>query len=290
MQLKRETRSRLRPPSGLRLAPRAPAIEEIHEERLAAPAPLAAATPNMPSAAVTGQSSTASIARQSVSVPSAPSFSLPASKLEHRPTSAPGEQHWDAVHTVNRTAARLSAQPAAEAPPASHPSARETHMPVARRMPAPTADRTPAMRTTQAAANAEPRTKVQKQRWETDREIPETTIRSESYVLDEGPAAAESPRSVEFAIPQPVRAWLRQDSERPAAPPAARGPVAAHTPPPQPAAQPVIDVTIGKIEVTVEGEPHRPVLAVRRAAAPVAAPTRHAPPMAGRLARQYLDR
>jgi hypothetical protein len=117
------------------------------------------------------------------------------------------------------------------------------------------------------------------------------TVRSESFLLDDARPAIEQPRSREFAIPEPVRTWLRQEPDRPA-PAATRGHSPAQAPAPamEPAVQPVIDVTIGRVEVTIESDSPPPLRATRRPEARVAAPARPTPALPGRLARQYLDR
>ena len=123
------------------------------------------------------------------------------------------------------------------------------------------------------------------------REILETTVHSESFVADDiRPAPKEPRRIAEYAIPEPVRTWLRPAPERPAPIPArAQSPAPASQPAPRRNLPPAIDVSIGKIEVTIESEPQPPLRAVRRAEPRAAAPPRPAP-AAGLLARQYLDR
>jgi hypothetical protein len=55
-------------------------------------------------------------------------------------------------------------------------------------------------------------------------------------------------------------------------------------------APPVIDVTIGEVEVTIEGNSQPPLRTVRRPEPRHAASSPTPPAVAGRLARQYLDR
>lgn len=169
------------------------------------------------------------------------------------------------------------APPLAEPIPAPRPAAREIPTRLAKREPSP-------------AAKPDPRRTAQEPPWrDTDREILDTTTDSTSYMLEDTPPA-KAPGNLEFAIPEPVRAWLRADRGRPV-PDATRGPLAPPVAAPQPAAQSVIDVTIGKVEVTIESDPHPPLVAARRPAPRVTPTARPAPPPAtGRLARQYLDR
>jgi hypothetical protein len=126
---------------------------------------------------------------------------------------------------------------------------------------------------------------------EIHREILETTVHAE-YFLDDVRPSGREPRSIpEFVIPEPVRTWLRQPPEKPASSPARVQPaVPALQPAPQRISPPVIDVTIGKIEVTIENEPSPPLHVARRIEPRAAAPPRPASPAIGRLARQYLDR
>jgi hypothetical protein len=142
------------------------------------------------------------------------------------------------------------------------------------------------------SAKAEPRPPIPSQpSREIYREILETTVHSESFAADDVRPAPKGPRRIaEFAIPEPVRTWLRPAPERPAPiPERAQSPAPASQPAPRRNVPPAIDVSIGKIEVTIESEPEPPLRAVRRAEPRAAAPPRPAP-LAGRLARQYLDR
>jgi hypothetical protein len=172
---------------------------------------------------------------------------------------------------------RPAAPPLAGPMPAPRPAAREVPTGLAQREAPP-------------AAKPAPRRIAQEPPWrETEREILETTTDSTSFPIEDAPPAKAS-GNVDFAIPQPVRAWLRADRVRPA-PDATRRPPAPPAAAPQSAPQSVIDVTVGKVEVTIESDPHPPLVAARRPAPRVAPPARPAPPPAtGRLARQYLDR
>jgi len=144
-----------------------------------------------------------------------------------------------------------------------------------------------------AAAKTESRSSVTPQpSREIHREVFETTVLSEHFLDASLPSTGEPRKITEFAIPEPVRTWLRMPPEKPASSPVrAQLPV----PVPQPAAPrysppAAIDVTIGKIEVTIENEPQPPLRVARRAEPRAAAPRQTASPAIGRLARQYLDR
>lgn len=278
VQLARETRSKLRPPSNLRLAPRAPAIyEEVHEERPVSQAPAAREFSRAPSPEV-GE----------LRYPGHPPAPLPGRPeiitAPMRPTLKSPEPDGFVPpareHRVEMTRPAAAAHSTTSATPRSRP------------------DRKEASQTEQSAAppadwRREPRAMVQEPaprgeaRGEMERET--TMVHSESFLLDDGRRTAEQPRSREFAIPEPVRTRLRQEPDWPAA--AARR---VHSPAPIPAreppTQPVIDVTIGKVEVIIESDTPPPLRAIRRQEARGAAPARPAPPLPGPLVRQYLDR
>jgi hypothetical protein len=278
VQLARETRSKLRPPSNLRLAPRAPAIyEEIHEERLAPPALAAREFPRAPSPDVVellqpGRPATPRPERpENTMAPMTPVLKSP----EPDPFMPPAREH-----RVEMTRPAEAAHSTTSAPPSSRP---ETSKP--EQLPAPAATR-PVPRP--MVPGPAPRGEAQR---EIGREILETTVRSESFLLDDGRRAIEQPKSSEFAIPEPVRTWLRQEPDRPApAATRAHSPAPASAPAMEPAVQPVIEVTIGKVEVTIESDSPPPLRAIRRPEARAAAPARPAPALPGRLVRQFLDR
>jgi hypothetical protein len=290
-QLARETHSKLRPPSGLRLAPRAAAIfEEIHEERLVGPAPPIresartappAALEQIPAAARSVENFTPPIAPPRQSLPIAPS-------LEDRRFQPARERHADTAPLVTPKPAPPKS---AEAPWMKRQETREAPAsPISEHRTAPAPQDQPPARP--ASAKAEPRSAVSSQpSREIHREILESTLHSE-YFLDDVRPSSEEPRSItEFGIPEPVRTWLRLPPEKPASSPTrAQPPVLAPQPAPRRISPPVIDVTIGKIEVTIENEPRPPLRTVRRAEPRAAAPPRPASPAIGRLARQYLDR
>ena len=111
------------------------------------------------------------------------------------------------------------------------------------------------------------------------------------------PQPADPPlelHTVEFVeedglTPVPPRApWTPPQPSPPRSTPRAAGEAARLT---HPAPPPVVDVTIGKIEVTIEGERQPPPLRITRPPEPRGAPKRFdTPRRAGRLARLYLDR
>ena len=285
-QLTRETRSKLRPPSSLRLAPRAAVYREIHEERLVTPAPSELHHPVDPAPAPPppGHEIAAPHMTPQAEAPQPAARPLPSQaspRLADSVIGPPREPKVDLPRLLSRPAETIS-QPAAEAP-VPRPAARE-RSPIAER---PLAS--------PAVAKAEERPNLQDQSApEIDREIVETTVRSEFFPPDDSRPRTKAPASPEFVIPEPVRQWFHADPERPApaaAPRPAPTPALAFQPAPRPTPQPVIDVTIDKVEVILESEPHAPRLAVRRPDPRGAAPARPAPPPgAGRLARQYLDR
>lgn len=199
-------------------------------------------------------------------LPRSPGHSAPYSR-EARVDLASGEAR--ATRAASRRASAV-AQPAAEATPAWKPDAEET--------PPRAAEHTPP-----AAAKPEPLAIRQRAPWrEADQQIADV-VRAVSFFVDDDGTVADRPRGAGFAVPAPMRrhdpdrlvnSATRELSEMPAAVP-----------------QPPIEVTIGKIEVTIEGDPRPPLRAIR----PVeprggAARQPVPPPRAGRLARLYLDR
>jgi len=291
VQLARQTRSTLRPPSSLRLAPRAPAIvEEIHEERLVGPAPAAWEPARTASPALEQAPARARLPEK---------FTTPISPppLRTLPTAPPVEdRHFQPARELKADAPPvLTPKPVSpKATEAARIERRETWngsaSPITERRFAPASPERPLSRPVSAKAEPRPPIPSQASR-EIYREILETTVHSESFVADDiRPAPKEPRRIAEYAIPEPVRTWLRPAPERPAPIPArAQSPAPASQPAPRRNLPPAIDVSIGKIEVTIESEPQPPLRAVRRAEPRAAAPPRPAP-AAGLLARQYLDR
>ena len=273
----RETRAKIRPPSGLRLAPRAPAIfNEVHEERPADPGPTAREVP------------------RSIDTPAA-APTVPAHRtLEDQPVSfaPPPPLHRELALDVPPVEKRLPAEPPtpAPAPLVRFETPEQPAIPIARHAANPRqqdpAPSRPAARSETAPAAPAP------QQQKPSPEIIETMVRSASYLIEEERPAAKEKKdrtAAEFAIPEPVRNWLQPQTERPAPAVKPTQPAIPPAPPqPQTAPQPTIDVTIGRIEVTIESEPQPPL---RIAPYPVSAPRKSTPPpRAGRLARQYLDR
>ena len=298
-QLARETSSKLGPPSHLRLAPRAAAaFEEIHEERLVGPAPpiresartaAPAALERTSSAARSVENFIPPITPPRTTSPAAPS--QPPSPEDRRIQVARERQADTAPLFTPKPAPPKPASPVAERRAPSGPLEQPLMHPAAAKI----ESRPPAAKTEShpAAAKTESRPPVAPQPGrEVHREVFETTVLSEHF-LDTGLPSTNEPRKItEFAIPEPVRTWLRLPPEKPASSPIrAQPPV----PVPQPAAPRIsppaaIDVTIGKIEVTIENEPQPPLRVARRAEPRATVPPRLVSPAIGRLARQYLDR
>lgn len=261
-----------------------PAPSEFHLPVDRAPAALTP-SPEFAAPHITPQAEAPQLAARPLPVQPLPSPHLPSQPLPRLADSVirpPREPQVDSPRPISRPA-KTTSQPAAEAP-IPRPAAYEVRPPVAERPPA-----------SPAAAKAEARPNLQDQpAREIDREIVETTLRSEFFPPDDSRPGTKAHASPEFVIPDVVREWFHADPERPAptaAPRSAPTPALAFQPAPRPTRQPVIDVTIDRVEVTIESEPHAPRLAVRRPEPRGAAPARPAPPPgAGRLARQYLDR
>ncbi len=249
LQLARETRTKLRPPSSFRLAPRAPvAFDEIHEERLVPPVSAVREFPQPPvSGAVESGRSNQQAAPRPV-LESIPATVKPRAESPEpsRPILSQREQ------TVETTRRARVVQSANDLPVASQPRVSEPAAPMEERLLTPP-----------AAAKAE------------------------AWPI--APAQARRDKEHAFVIPEVVRTWFREETDLPIA--TAKGePRPAAIAPPKPAVQPVIDVSIGKIEVTIESDSPPPLRAMRPQPSRVAAPKPAPPPIAGRLARQYMDR
>jgi hypothetical protein len=277
VQLARETRSKLRPPSGLRLSPRAPALfDEVHEERLVPPPTAFRETTVAPASPVAEQWTPRRVA-DNVATPMnvAPSIQPPSPRSEFR---APSLREARIEAPLLSRPAKFSEPPAAQEP-AARTQAPGSPTPMTERAPRPT-----------AVAKSEALAGVQGQpRPEPMPEISETRVRAMSFLVDDGQTTKQT-KVNELGIPETVRAWLAaspQQSE-PAAPrsrPQALFAAAAS----RQMSKPAVEVTIGTVEVTIESDPVPPLRATRRSEPRVAAP-RHAPQMPGGLARQYLDR
>jgi len=280
-QLARETRSKLNPPSALRLAPRAPAVfEEIHEERLAHPAPVVNHFPQRQvSTVVEGDhSDQPPVARpvvESTPVRVTPPAEAPQTNSFSPPPSRKPEQTMEAIRLM----------PAEAVPPLPEPRDRSPlwH----ERAPALPAkvDIRPVVEPPARAVRAAdvvPSSPVT--------EVRNRTAPAEKVAAVQPPARKERER--EFVIPESVRSWFRVEADRPDRPAAVATAVAKPAPVSlaQPAVQPLIDVTIGKVEVTIESDPQLPLRASRFPQSPVARPKPAPPPIAGPLARQYMDR
>ena len=265
-QLMRQTRAVLRPPSHLRLAPRAPALfDEVHEERILQPPPETESRPVLQPA----ERETPRVFPQRAEsiVPATPEKLF---RPPERPSHAPAGE------------GRTNAQPSQSRP------APEPHAAIAR------AEATvPATKRAEARKSDENRPSVP-----IPERVPQGDLNVEILEVQSGPLAPpmESARpvpqalkSLQNVIPESVRTWLRTEPERPAPVPSRESsPVpGARQPAAQMQPQPIIDVTIGRIEVTIEGESQLPLRAARRTPAP---PRPSTPAGLGRLARQYLDR
>ena len=266
-QLARETHSKLRAPFGLRIAPRAPAFyEEIHEERLVSATAASGELSRAPSLSLESLAAEPRIpAARRPELPRVEEASAATvTETPHPlPSAPPVDRSVNAARPM-RPPAR-AAVPPNEAMPASLPNARQTPARMVERAASPP-----------PASRGDPVSAVPTQLWrEEDQKILETVagsalVPSTAFLVDEERTRAKEPH-------HPIASATRTPAE---APMAMR----------QASPQPVIDVTIGKVEVIIEGDVAPPLRAVRRADSRVAAPTRPAPPTAGRLARQYLDR
>lgn len=122
----------------------------------------------------------------------------------------------------------------------------------------------------------------------TPEQIVEREIYTSEYLVEDGLAEIAAPAVFPASAPA-----VHQRSAPGAPPRSAPAPAREATRPaaPSPAPpQPSLDVTIGKIEVTIEGE-RKPPLRITRPAPPRVPSKRGDPPRrAGRLARLYLDR
>jgi len=269
-QLARETNAKLRPPSGLRLAPAAPAAyEEVHEERLVPPAPTIGELSRTPPLDAGPRTPPArpDLPRvpETIAAPMTPAPQpMPLPPFAHRSVQT--------ARPISKPVGAGAPSPA-ESPHPSRPDVPQTQTRMAKRAPSPP-----------ESAKAEHIPAVPTQPWrEVDHETLETVVDSTSLLAADGRSRAKEPKNTELAIPETVRSWLRPAPDRPVAS-ATRGPAQASP-------QPVIEVTIGKVEVTIEGDVQPPLRATRRAEPRAAAPTRPAPPArTGSLARQYMDR
>lgn len=295
-QLARDARVKVRPPSSLRLAPRAPAYEEVHEERIVPPAQSAGdvqktavrpadvqktavtpadvarpaeqrlapqRTPDAAGAPVRPIAKGAESPRPGAPVVPSAAPGVPLNRerrVDHRPFGETRAARWEgrnvsaAVPASSETPQRSKlAEPGAE--PTFAAITEEHTLPAYTGNKQPAADQRPAWR-------------------EVDEQILDV-VQAVSVFAERDGSMTDRPRGAGFAVPVPTR---RQDRDRPV--------VGATREP-----QPVIDVTIGKIEVTIEGESRPPLRAIRSAEPRSAAPRRTVlPPRTGRLARQYLDR
>ena len=273
-QLARDARAKVRPPSSLRLAPRAPAYEEVHEERIVPPAQ---SVGDVQKTAVTA-ADVARPAEQRLAPQRTPDAAAPVRPIAKgaespRPgapgvrSAAPGvplsrERRVDHHPLVSAEVPASSATPQRSKP--AKPGAEPTFAAITEEhtLPAYTGNKQPAA--------------DQRPAWrEVDEQILDV-VQAVSVFAERDDPMTDRPRGAGFAVPVPTR---RQDRDRPAV---------SATREPQPS---VIDVTIGKIEVTIEGDSRPPLKAIRPAAPRGAAPRQTVPPpRLGRLARQYLDR
>lgn len=262
LQLARETRSRLRPPTNLKLAPPAEAFEAIDEERPATPAPAVPAPVRPPFS----EARPATPERSSVEA-----VRPPAAAAVERPP-----ERWPGVAT-----------PAAQ----SHPAVRErpespASTPAARSAPLPSPELPPTSPKAvpqPAAMTPRPRSRAPQE------EVIETTLLSRAFAVDDDRTDSKLPEPPDIPIPETVRNWLLREPAAMAARKSKRAPAPALQQEDADSSQPAIDVTIGSVEVTIESEPAPTLRAVRRPE-PRVSPRRPAPNAASRLARQYLDR
>jgi len=272
LHVARETRSKLRPPSGLRLPPRAHTVyDEIHQERIVPPTHAAEQSLQL-NVSATWEHSPAPPSVPAVGkTPLAPAMlpSLVNPLMNHSAAPAARVQRVKKLLPADRPA--KVTQPAFEPTAASRPTSRGGQ--------APTAEQTPP---TPKNAKPAPRAPAPAQPWcQADQDILETKVSSQSFLI------SDMQTNLGLTIPEPVREWLRTNSHRPH-PPQTRH--AAESATPQPVPEQMIDVSIGKIEVFVESDSRPPLRAIRRPE-PRAAPAIPAPPPGpGQLARHYLDR
>jgi hypothetical protein len=292
VQLARETRSKLRPPAGFRIAPRAPAIfDEVHEER---PAPIEHAAHAVRELRGAPLSSTAEVSPPPRIPPGFDgTFSAPAPRILERPvatfdvarheTPIPSPlRPMPETHAATSPTAPVNPLAKFAEPPIAHQSA-------ARRQPVET-PKPVSERPSQPAALTKPENRrapeTQTPSEAADERI-EHRVRTMSFLFDENQPLSKPSKISQPELLQTARTRLQAETPQPAytAPrvyPLA--PAAPRTPP-----QPPIEVTIGTVEVIVESEPQPPARVARRPE-PRVAPPRSAPPMPGGLARQYLDR
>lgn len=270
LHVARETRSKLRTPSGLRLAPRAHTVyEEIHEERMVPPAQAPKQFPEW-NASVAGEHPPAPPSAPAADkAPLAPAMLPSFVNLSMNHSAAPGASVEGVRKPLPADRPRKVVQPVLQATSASQPAARDGQ--------ARTTEQTP------KNASAAPRAPVPAPPGrEIDQDIFETRMSSQSFLINN-----DVQTNLELTIPEPVREWLRADSRRPHPAPARH---LAESPAPQPVPEQVIDVTIGKIEVCIESD-SKPLLRANRRPEPRAAPAIAAlPPGPGQLSRHYLDR
>lgn len=269
-QLARETHSRLRPPRGLRLPPRAPVtFEEIYEERIvgpeplgrAAPAPLASAQEPAPPPGKLAPVAEPAAIPLSTSTPSAPPRMTSTTIASRTPEPVP-----------SNTRALSTPEPAARQPSSlvepRVPARAST--PVLKEPPARILDPTSVP---VRAASRNPISIVHTLSFESE---PSPTFPGPSPA--QAPAIAESSLVRSAALPEPAPEALAVRRLHPTVP---QRQTAVASPP-------AIDVTIGSIEVTIESPPTS--LTTSRRSEPRASQPRPSPPVSGILARMYLDR
>jgi hypothetical protein len=273
LHVARETRSKLRPPSGLRLAPRARTVyEEIHEERMVPPTHAAKQSPEWNASAAWEHPPAPPSVLAAGKTPLAPAMPPSFVNLPMNHSAAPAASVQRGMKPLPADRPAKVTQPAFQATPASRPAAREGQAPTAEQTPPTPKNARPAPR---APAPALPRR-------ENDQEILETRLSSQSFLIND-----DVQTNLGLTIPEPVREWLRTDSRRPHPAPAR---LVAESPVPEPLPEQVIDVTIGKIEVCIESD-SKPLLRANRRPEPRAAPAIAAStPGPGQLSRHYLDR
>jgi len=267
--LARETHSRLRPPKGFRLQPRAPVtFEEIYEERIVnpepsrrdAPAPLTSAIEPAPSprtlAPPPGPASISAPASTPSLPPVQPVSSTPIAPL--RPE--PGQSNAHPIPQLETAAGQSSSQKDPHVPTFDSAPARPPR-------PTRVLDATDeSLATVSPDSSFTPSFQIEPILASPGQPRAEARANSEHIH-----ATSSAPESLPEASHSLRRAYSRQPQRQMAVVPA-----------------PAIDVTIGNVEVTIESQPT--TVAPTRRNEPRAPKPQPMPPISGLLARMYLDR